>query len=108
MTTTIAPVAVSRPRSSRGWSGPLSDVWAMTRRALVHISREPMQLSDVTLQPALFTFLPGISARKFSVNESSFAMCHSGAPTGSRLWRARWQAPRSGGEPGIHNPGQWL
>jgi ABC transporter DrrB family efflux protein len=37
--------------------GRLSDVWAMTRRALVHISREPMQLSDVTLQPLLFTFL---------------------------------------------------
>jgi ABC-2 type transport system permease protein len=29
----------------------------MTRRNLVHISREPMQLSDVTLQPVLFTFL---------------------------------------------------
>jgi ABC-2 type transport system permease protein len=56
-TTTIAPVGIARPRASRGWSGPLSDVWAMTRRALVHISREPMQLSDVTLQPLLFTFL---------------------------------------------------
>jgi ABC-2 type transport system permease protein len=29
----------------------------MTRRNLVHISREPMQLSDVTIQPVLFTFL---------------------------------------------------
>jgi ABC transporter DrrB family efflux protein len=29
----------------------------MTRRTLVHISREPMQLSDVTIQPLLFTFL---------------------------------------------------
>jgi ABC-2 type transport system permease protein len=29
----------------------------MTRRNLVHISREPMQLSDVTLQPLLFTVL---------------------------------------------------
>ena len=29
----------------------------MTRRNLVHISREPMQLSDVTLQPLLFTIL---------------------------------------------------
>jgi ABC transporter DrrB family efflux protein len=29
----------------------------MTRRSLVHISREPMQLSDVTIQPVLFTFL---------------------------------------------------
>ncbi len=37
--------------------GPLADIWAMTRRNLVHISREPMQLSDVTLQPLLFTVL---------------------------------------------------
>ena len=29
----------------------------MTRRNLVHISREPMQLSDVTIQPLLFTVL---------------------------------------------------
>jgi ABC transporter DrrB family efflux protein len=35
----------------------VSDVWAMTRRNLVHISREPMQLSDVTIQPVLFTVL---------------------------------------------------
>ena len=41
----------------RSWTGPLSDIWAMTRRNLVHISREPMQLSDVTLQPLLFTIL---------------------------------------------------
>jgi ABC-2 type transport system permease protein len=37
--------------------GRLHDVWAMTRRNLVHISREPMQLSDVTIQPVLFTVL---------------------------------------------------
>jgi ABC-2 type transport system permease protein len=35
----------------------IHDVWAMTRRNLVHISREPTQLSDVTLQPVLFTAL---------------------------------------------------
>ena len=29
----------------------------MTRRNLVHIGREPMQLSDVTIQPVLFTVL---------------------------------------------------
>ena len=29
----------------------------MTRRNLVHIAREPMQLSDVTVQPVLFTVL---------------------------------------------------
>jgi ABC transporter DrrB family efflux protein len=56
-TTTLTPVGVVRPRRSGAFVGPLSDVWAMTRRALVHISREPMQLSDVTLQPLLFTFL---------------------------------------------------
>jgi len=35
----------------------LSDIWAMTRRNLVHILREPMQLSDVTIQPVMFTVL---------------------------------------------------
>jgi ABC transporter DrrB family efflux protein len=33
------------------------DVAVMTKRNLVHIAREPMQLSDVTLQPVLFTVL---------------------------------------------------
>ena len=58
-TTTLTPttsVGVSSPRSNR-LLGPLADIWAMTRRNLVHISREPMQLSDVTIQPVLFTFL---------------------------------------------------
>jgi len=35
----------------------LRDVATMTWRNLVHISRAPMQLSDVTLQPVLFTLL---------------------------------------------------
>jgi ABC-2 type transport system permease protein len=35
----------------------LRDVAVMTRRNLVHIAREPMQLSDVTVQPVLFTVL---------------------------------------------------
>jgi ABC-2 type transport system permease protein len=56
-TLTTPRVAVQRSRSSRGLLGPIADTWAMTRRNLVHISREPMQLSDVTLQPVLFTFL---------------------------------------------------
>jgi ABC transporter DrrB family efflux protein len=33
------------------------DVIVMARRNLVHIAREPMQLSDVTIQPVLFTLL---------------------------------------------------
>ncbi len=57
MTTTLqTPVAVHRSQSAGGF-GPLADIWSMTRRNLVHISREPMQLSDVTLQPFLFTLL---------------------------------------------------
>src|SRR5579862_1750775 len=35
----------------------LHDVWVVTQRNLVHIAREPMQLSDVTIQPVLFTLL---------------------------------------------------
>ena len=59
MTTSLAPttVVLGRSGSSGRALGALTDVWAMTRRNLVHISREPMQLSDVTLQPVLFTAL---------------------------------------------------
>jgi ABC transporter DrrB family efflux protein len=46
-----------RPRRVDAVLGAVSDVWFMTRRNLVHISREPMQLSDVTVQPLLFTVL---------------------------------------------------
>ncbi|HTX00455.1 MAG TPA: ABC transporter permease, partial [Acidimicrobiales bacterium] len=35
----------------------LRDVVVLTRRNLVHIAREPLQLSDVTIQPVLFTLL---------------------------------------------------
>ncbi|HZE04271.1 MAG TPA: ABC transporter permease [Solirubrobacteraceae bacterium] len=45
------------PRSSGRVLGPLSATWAMIRRNLIHISRAPMQLSDVTLQPLIFTLL---------------------------------------------------
>lgn len=46
-----------RARATSGLAGAASNTWVMTRRNLVHISREPMQLSDVTLQPLLFTAL---------------------------------------------------
>jgi ABC transporter DrrB family efflux protein len=35
----------------------VSDVIVLTGRNLVHIAREPLQLSDVTIQPVLFTLL---------------------------------------------------
>ena len=60
MTTATVPssvVAGAAPRRSGPLGDRIGDVWAMTRRNLVHISREPMQLSDVTIQPVLFTVL---------------------------------------------------
>jgi ABC-2 type transport system ATP-binding protein len=45
--------AIAQPRPGEAaWN-----VVSMTRRNLVHISREPMQLSDATIQPVLFTVL---------------------------------------------------
>ncbi len=58
-TTTLTPTTsrIARGRSAGNLLGAVRDTWAMTRRNLVHISREPMQLSDVTIQPVLFTVL---------------------------------------------------
>ena len=60
MTTAVltpSSTGFDRPHSGGSFLGSLADIWAMTRRNLVHISREPMQLSDVTIQPLLFTVL---------------------------------------------------
>jgi ABC transporter DrrB family efflux protein len=51
--TTQVPVVADRSWLSDKWR----DVVVLTRRNLVHISREPLQLSDVTVQPVLFTLL---------------------------------------------------
>jgi ABC-2 type transport system permease protein len=37
--------------------GRLTDIAVLTGRNLLHIAREPLQLSDVTIQPVLFTLL---------------------------------------------------
>ena len=56
--TASSPAAAAPSREGgTGIARRLHDVWAMTRRNLVHISREPTQLSDVTVQPMLFTAL---------------------------------------------------
>lgn len=55
-TVTLTP-PVSQPRAAGRLTSWLRDVWVMTRRNLLHIRREPAQLSDVTLQPVLFTLL---------------------------------------------------
>jgi ABC-2 type transport system permease protein len=51
----------SRPVASRPLRSGLNAKWhnvvALTRRNIIHIAREPLQLSDVTVQPVLFTLL---------------------------------------------------
>ncbi len=56
-TLTRTTSGVDRPQPTGALVGAALDTWSMTRRNLVHISREPMQLSDVTIQPVLFTVL---------------------------------------------------
>jgi ABC transporter DrrB family efflux protein len=57
----MTTLTVATPRTTGGQferlRGPLHDVVVLTRRNLVHIRREPLQLSDVTVQPVLFTLL---------------------------------------------------
>ena len=55
VTTRLSPPA-GRSRGHR-LVRQLSNVAVLTERNLVHISREPLQLSDVTIQPVLFTAL---------------------------------------------------
>src|SRR6478672_6836595 len=56
--TTLSPATpVLRPPRSRGLMRRFGDVIVLTGRNLVHIAREPLQLSDVTIQPVLFTLL---------------------------------------------------
>jgi len=58
-TTSLRPSAAAR--SGEGLAAWIGSRWrsvvVLTRRNLVHIAREPMQLSDVTIQPVLFTVL---------------------------------------------------
>ena len=56
--TTLSPAApVLRPAPSRRLARRFGDVLVLTGRNLVHIAREPLQLSDVTIQPVLVTLL---------------------------------------------------
>jgi ABC-2 type transport system permease protein len=59
MTTVTVTAAVDRPPGSllARVIRKLSDVSVLTGRNLVRIAREPLQLSDVTVQPVLFTLL---------------------------------------------------
>ncbi|HEX4019040.1 MAG TPA: ABC transporter permease [Frankiaceae bacterium] len=48
---------ISGPPAHAGMLRRINDVVVLTVRNLVHIAREPLQLSDVTIQPVLFTLL---------------------------------------------------
>ncbi len=52
-----ATAVTTSPDPGRQLGAAARNVWVMVRRNLVHIAREPMQLSDVTIQPVLFTLL---------------------------------------------------
>jgi ABC transporter DrrB family efflux protein len=58
MTVATIDTRPANTRSGRSWLGSRwHDVVVLTRRNLIHIAREPLQLSDVTVQPVLFTLL---------------------------------------------------
>jgi len=59
VTALTPPVTTTRPPRAPGIVRQACDVIALTGRNLVHIAREPLQLSDVTVQPVLFTLLFG-------------------------------------------------
>lgn len=47
----------SQPAPRSSLATKVHDVLVLTRRNILHIRREPLQLSDVTVQPVLFTLL---------------------------------------------------
>jgi ABC-2 type transport system permease protein len=51
--TATAP-AVEHPHDPKGF---LHDVWVVARRGLVHMRRQPEQLTDATIQPVMFVLL---------------------------------------------------
>src|SRR5271170_8008502 len=59
-TTATMTTTLPKPPGASTWArlrSVLHDIVVLTRRNLVHIRREPLQLSDVTVQPVLFTLL---------------------------------------------------
>jgi ABC transporter DrrB family efflux protein len=53
----MTATTLTAPRRPAAATKRLRDVAVLTGRNLVHIAREPLQLSDVTVQPVLFTLL---------------------------------------------------
>jgi ABC transporter DrrB family efflux protein len=55
--TATAPSLNPPPSLGARLAGRLRDVAVLTTRNFIHIAREPLRLSDVTIQPVLFTLL---------------------------------------------------
>src|SRR6202020_143423 len=53
----MTAISIPAPAIRRTPGGILRDCAVNTWRNLIHIAREPLRLSDVTVQPILFTFL---------------------------------------------------
>ncbi|QGG96778.1 ABC transporter permease [Actinomarinicola tropica] len=50
-------LATDREAALHPPKGPLHDAWVIARRGLVHMKRQPEQLSDATVQPIMFVLL---------------------------------------------------
>ena len=57
MTSIAVPVGLATRPTAPAIRTRLHEIAVLVRRNLIHITREPMQLSDVTIQPLLFTLL---------------------------------------------------
>jgi ABC-2 type transport system permease protein len=57
MTATTIDTRTAASARGRSLLSRISDIGVLTGRNIVHIAREPLQLSDVTVQPVLFTIL---------------------------------------------------
>jgi ABC-2 type transport system permease protein len=53
----MTAIAAKSQRPARARSHRLRDVAVLTGRNLTYIAREPLRLSDVTIQPVVFTLL---------------------------------------------------
>jgi len=57
MTTEVLALSTTRPQLGGRLRQAVRDVTVLTARNFVHLAREPLRLSDVTIQPILFTLL---------------------------------------------------
>ena len=51
------PMSIAVPAPAERRANPLTDIWVIARRGLLHMRRHPEALADVTLQPVMFTLL---------------------------------------------------